>query len=50
MASKNMGDNEKATMYFEMLLKLTENSNSDRKEVEEAREFTQQQAGLLSRL
>lgn len=44
IASKNAEDLEKATMYFEMLLKLTENSNSDRPEVKEAQEFTKQQA------
>ncbi len=39
VASKSIGDDEKATKYYKMLLTLTEMSNSDRPEVEEAREF-----------
>jgi len=42
IASKSIGDDEKATMYFKMLLTLTEMSDSDRPEVEEAREFFRQ--------
>lgn len=39
IAAKGIGDDAKARMYFEALLKLTEMSNSDRPEVEEARAF-----------
>ena len=39
IAAKGTGDEKKAIMYFEMLLKLTENTNSDRPEIEEAKEF-----------
>lgn len=38
-AAKQLGNHEKATLYFNMLLRLTENSNSDRPEIEEAKEF-----------
>ena len=44
IAAKQSGNQEKATMYFEQLLKLTENSNSDRIELIEAREFIDQKA------
>jgi len=39
IAAKGTGDEKKTIMYFEMLLKLTENTNSDRPEIEEAKEF-----------
>ena len=39
IAAKQFGDVEKATMYFDQLLKLAENSNSDRPEINEARVF-----------
>lgn len=39
IAAKQLDNHEKATLYFNMLLKLTENSNSDRPEIEEAKEF-----------
>lgn len=39
IAAKGVGDLEKATNYFELLLKLTEMSDSERPEVEEARQF-----------
>ncbi len=39
IAATQSGNQEKATIYFEQLLKLTENSNSDRPELEEAREY-----------
>lgn len=39
VASKQSGDQEKATKYFEDLIKLTKMSNSDRPEVEEARAY-----------
>ncbi|MCK5467927.1 MAG: hypothetical protein KAI99_05455 [Cyclobacteriaceae bacterium] len=39
IAAKTSGDVQKARMYFEHLLKLTENSNSDRPEIEEARTY-----------
>jgi len=42
IAAKGIGDAEKTTFYFKMLLKLTEMSNSGRPEVEEAREFIRQ--------
>ncbi|MCH7525443.1 MAG: hypothetical protein IIC74_10725, partial [Bacteroidetes bacterium] len=44
VAAKQSGNNDKATMYFEQLLKLTENSNSDRIELIEAREFIDQKS------
>jgi tetratricopeptide (TPR) repeat protein len=39
IASEQSGNQEKANLYFKMLLKLTENSNSDRPEVQEALNF-----------
>jgi tetratricopeptide (TPR) repeat protein len=39
VAANGIGDQEQAKMYFEMLLALTESSNSDRPEVAEAREY-----------
>jgi len=42
IAANQSGDNEKTTMYFEALLKLTENSNSDRPELQEAKEYLNQ--------
>ena len=36
---KNSVDQKKATMYYEELLKLTEGVDSDRAELEEAKEF-----------
>ena len=39
VAANGIGDQEQAKMYFEMLLTLTESSNSDRPEVAEAREY-----------
>ena len=44
IAAKRLGDNENATLYFEQLLKLTENSNTERPEINEAREFIEQEA------
>ena len=41
-AAKRFGDQEKASKYFEDLLKLTESSQSDRPEVKEAASFIQQ--------
>jgi len=38
-AAKTLGDQEKAAMYFEQLLKLAEGVNSNRFELEEAREY-----------
>ena len=38
-AAKGVGDMEKAVMYFELLIEKTETSNSDRIEIEEAKEF-----------
>jgi tetratricopeptide (TPR) repeat protein len=43
VAAKRTVDNEKARMYFESLLKLTETSGSDRSEIEEARIFLEQE-------
>jgi len=39
VSASRMGDNEKAKQYFEMLLKLTKGSNSDRPEIDEAKLF-----------
>ncbi|MEE9371761.1 MAG: hypothetical protein V3V00_01785 [Saprospiraceae bacterium] len=39
VSAKNMGDQEKAKMYFNSLLKLSEGSNSDRLEIKEANAF-----------
>jgi hypothetical protein len=39
IAAKESGNQEKALTYFKALLKLTENSNSDRSEVKEAENF-----------
>ena len=41
IAAKKVGDDERASMYFEELIELTKMSNSDRPEVEEARQFVQ---------
>jgi tetratricopeptide (TPR) repeat protein len=38
-AAKRLGDQEKAATYFEQLLNLAEGVNSDRVELEEAREY-----------
>lgn len=39
LMAKSLADQDKAAMYFEKLLKLTEGVNSDRSEVEEASKF-----------
>jgi TolA-binding protein len=39
VSANRIGDKDKAKQYFEMLLILTENSNSDRLEIDEAKEF-----------
>jgi tetratricopeptide (TPR) repeat protein len=39
MAAKAIGNKQKATQYFELLLSLTKNSNQERQEIREAREF-----------
>ena len=39
IAAKNAGDEQKARMYFESLLKLTESVDSNRPEIEEASAF-----------
>jgi len=44
VASKQSGNIEKATLYFNQLIELTEKSNSDRPEIIEAKEFVKQQA------
>lgn len=44
IAAKLSGNKEKATMYFESLLKLTENTNSDRPEQQEAKEYLKNNA------
>jgi tetratricopeptide (TPR) repeat protein len=41
LASKESGNNKKAIFYFESLLDLTKDSNSDRPEINEAKEFLQ---------
>jgi hypothetical protein len=42
VAAKKIGNQEKANMYFEQLLKLTENTGSDRPEIEEANRYLSQ--------
>ena len=42
VAAKNSGEQEMAILYFEELLKLAEGVDSDRVELEEAREFVRQ--------
>ena len=39
ISAKRIGDDEKARQYFETLLTLTEGTNSDRPEIEEAKSF-----------
>ncbi len=39
IAAKQIGDQEKATRYFEQLIELTKNSNSDRQELAEAQSY-----------
>ena len=39
IAAKQSGNEEKADLYFEQLLNLTKNSNSERPELKEAKEF-----------
>jgi len=39
VAAQQSGDNEKATMYFEQLIKVSESSNGDRPELKEAQLF-----------
>ncbi len=41
MAAKQSENKEKAVLYFEQLIELGENSNSDRLEILEAKEFTE---------
>ena len=45
VAAKRFGDQEKASRYFEELLILTESSQSDRPEVEEAKTYLQEHMG-----
>lgn len=42
IAAKDVGDEKKATMYFEELLKLAGGIDNDRPEIDEAREFLEQ--------
>lgn len=42
VSAKKLGEQEQATMYFEELLKLVDGVDSDRAELEEAREFVRQ--------
>lgn len=42
VAAQQSGDNEKASMYYQQLLELTKDSNSNRPELEEARAFVEQ--------
>ena len=39
ISAKESGDHEKAAIYFKQLLELTENSNSNRPEIKEAKDF-----------
>lgn len=41
-AAKQAGNNEKAALYFDQLLNLTKNSNSNRPEIAEAKAFVKQ--------
>jgi tetratricopeptide (TPR) repeat protein len=43
MAAKQIGDREKATLYFEQLLELTKNINTERPEIKKAKEFLGQE-------
>ena len=43
IASKSVGDDEKATAYFKMLLTLTKLSASNRPVLEEAKKYVRQQ-------
>lgn len=47
VAAKRSGDSEKARMYFEQLLELTKESNSDRPELEEANAFIKSSDGSI---
>ncbi|MGB5667189.1 MAG: hypothetical protein WBM53_10100, partial [Maribacter sp.] len=42
IAAKQAGNHEKATQYFNQLIELTKNSNSDRPEIKEAKAYVQQ--------
>lgn len=42
VAAKQIGDTEKATLYFKQLIELTKNSNSDRPELAEAEAYIKQ--------
>ncbi len=44
MAAKNSNNQEKAKLYFEQLLILSENSNSERPEIKEAEAFVENNA------
>ncbi len=44
IAAEKSGDKEKATNYYNQLIELTKDSNSDRVEVKEAKEFIKQPA------
>ncbi len=44
ITAKQLGDTEKATLYFEELLELTKNSTIERPEINEAKEFIKQEA------
>lgn len=45
VAAKKIGDNEKAKKYFSELIELAKNSNSDRLELQEAKEFIELEVG-----
>jgi len=44
LAAKKSGNQEKAILYFKQFVELTKDSNSDRKEVEEAEKYIQEQS------
>lgn len=44
IAAKQLGDTKKTALYFGLLLELSENSNTERLEIKEAREFIEQDA------
>jgi len=44
LAAKKSGNQEKAILYFKQFVELTKDSNSDRKEIEEAKKYIQKQS------
>ena len=46
LASKQSGNNEKATLYFKQLIELTKHANSDRLELAEAKQYIADQQSI----